>query len=142
MANINTHTPSIKDDVAAYRKGKRDFSVDRLHEIKVYLLKLKDVISDCVVYKGRVKSTEFVGCIQEEFHSDLIDYIFKIYNPQVAFVVSPSRGIVIFKKDKNSTFNLCEFVKVICNSVCINEELATGTLTENFLKFTQTLTQC
>ena len=139
----------IKDElklkVDSFRSGKRDFSVQELNDIKLFLLRFKDTLINTAFFKGEIKGNKVISCFAESYYDELFDHIIHKLSADIAIIVVLSHKKVIFKKnDKTCKINLCNLAKIISDGECENytESIACGNITKTFLNLTKTLAPC
>jgi hypothetical protein len=140
--NINS---ALKDNVKAFREGKRDFNPQELNDIKLYLLKYKDVLQTTQFFKGSLKEHTVVSCISEDYYEELFLHMLNNMAAAIAFILILSEKRIILKKNnKICNIDLCVLAKLLCDGECdeTTTDLAGGKITDKFLKFTNTLTPC
>lgn len=134
-------TTSIVDNVRDYRKGKRDFSVIDLNNIKLYLLRYKDQLEKIQFFEGKIKNFKVVSCFAEEYHDELFTHI--LNNSAIAIIIKLQTKSVIFKKnDKICNIDLPKLAKLLCDGTGLSDGTAVGKFTAKFLNFTKTLKPC
>lgn len=136
---------TLKDKVKAFREGKRDFSAQELNDIKLYLLKYKDTLQSTQFFKGSLKEHNVVSCISEDYYDELFIHMLNNMTAAIAFILILSQKKIILKRNNNiCNIDLCVLAKLLCDGECdeTTNDLASGTITEKFLKFTNTLTPC
>ena len=134
----------IRDNAKALREGKKDFTVQELSDIKLYLQKYKDCLENIQIFEGSIKDQKVCSCFAEEFESELLDFLINKKSAGISIVVILSQKTVLFKKSETCPINLCDLAKILCNGECVEEttNLAYGKLNETFLNFTKILTAC
>jgi hypothetical protein len=138
---------SLKANVRAYRSGKRDFSINELNEIKVYLLKLKELLSTTEFFEGNIKYNRVVSCFCEAqfYDEELFEHIFNRLNAAIGIIVILSEKRVLLQRNQSKcNIDLCNLAKLLCDGDCENLsiDVAAGKITEKFLKFSKTLQAC
>ncbi len=135
----------IKLKADAFRRGERNFTVEELREIKLYLQRLKDYVNSIQFYEGTLKDMKVISCFAEDFYSELHTIILDKFSASIAILVVLAEKKVLIKKDTQTCkINLCDLAKIICSGDCDEEtdSLAYGEITSTFLKFSQTLIPC
>jgi len=131
----------INENVKAYRQGKRDFSVNELNDIKLYLLKYKDQLANTQFFEGTIKDFKVVSCFAEEYHDELFSYI--LNSSAIAIIINIQTKSVLFKKnEKVCDIDLPKLASLLCDSVGQDKNIAVGKFTAKFLNFTKTLKPC
>lgn len=138
---------ALKANVKAFRSGKRDFSTVELNEIKIHLLKFKELLSETVFFEGKVKDLKVVSCFSEQFqfYDELSEYMFNKLNASISLIVILSeRKVFLYRNQANCNIDICNLAKLLCDGECedLSTDIATGKITEKFLKFTKTLQAC
>ena len=145
MNSLYSADSSLKANVRAYRSGKRDFSINELNEIKVYLLKLKELISITEFFEGSIKDFKVISCFSEQSYDELFEHIFNRLNAAIGIIVILSEKKVLLQRNQSKcNIDLCNLAKLLCDGDCENlsVDVASGKLTEKFLKFSKTLQIC
>ena len=145
MAEKNNNDTNLKAKVSQYRNGKRDFSVSELNDIKLYLLTLRDRLSNTAFFKGLIKDNTVVSCFGDAQYEELFDYMFEKRQAAIGIIVIIAEQRVLIKKNELlCSIDICTLAKLLCDGDCIkqNTNFAVGSLTEKFIKFTKTLNQC
>ena len=145
MAEQNINDNNLKTKVCQYRNGKRDFSISELNDIKLYLLTLKDRLTNTAFFKGVIKDNDVVSCFGDAQYDELFDYMFKKHQAAIGIIVIINEQRVLIRKNESiCSIDICTLARLLCDGDCIkqNTNLAIGSLTEKFIKFTKTLNQC
>ena len=145
MENSILNNNNLRLNVKSYREGKRDFSIQELNDIKLYLLKYKDVLEHTQFFEGEIKGNKVISCFATDFHTELFNYMSSKLSSAISIIVEIENRKIIFQKNENiCSINLCELARILCDGECTNKEqnIAQGSLTEKFLKFTKTLIPC
>lgn len=145
MENSILQTTELCNNVKLYREGKRDFSAQDLNDIKLYLLKYKDVLEGTEFFQGELKGNRVVSCFGSSFHKELLDYMINKLSASISIIVEiESRKIFFQKNEKTCSVDICELAKILCDGTCLDNDrkIAQGSLTNNFLKFTKKLIPC
>lgn len=135
----------LKSKIKAYREGRRDFNVEELNEIKLYISKYKDTIENTIFYTGNIKDYKVVSCFAEDFYEELHSRMINNYNADIAIIVILSEKNIFYKKNNNTCkIDLCKLAEILSDGECdeSSTDLATGKLTHNFLNLTKTFIQC
>jgi hypothetical protein len=136
---------NLKGNVTAFRQGKRDFNVQELNDIKLYLLKCKDHLENATFYEGSLLKYKVLSCFAEDFQDELLDHMLVRMNAAISIVVLLKDKKVVLKSNKDiCNINLCKIATVLCDSACIESEdsVIEGKITQKFLKFTTQLKPC
>jgi len=144
-SNNRDNNSRLKRNLALYKSGKTDFTTEELSELKIYLLKLKDIVSTTEFFEGSLKSYKIVSCFAEDLFTELQDYMLKKFNADIAITVIIKERKILFKCDKERCkIDLCTLAKLLCDGNCIDETgaVAEGNITDKFLNLTKTFKQC
>lgn len=144
-ANTKDNDYRLKRNLALYKGGKTDFTTEELYELKLYILKLKDLISTTEFYEGSLKSYKIVSCFADDLFTELQDYMLKKYNGDVAIIVFIKERKVILKSDvERCKIDICTLAKLLCDGSCTDatNSIAEGRITDKFLNFTKTFKIC
>lgn len=135
----------LKENVREFRSGKRDFSVSELNDIKLYLLKYKDILNDIVFYEGTLKDYKVISCFSDSYYEELFDHIFTKREAAIGIiVVLAEKKILLQRNDRICKIDLCALAKLLCDGDCVDlsANIAEGKITDKFLKFSKTLQAC
>lgn len=146
MNSLHSTNNILKANVHAYRAGKRDFSISELNEIKVYLLKLKELLATTVFFEGCIKDHKVISCFCETTsHDELFAHMFNKLEAAIGLVVILSEKKVLLQRNQSKcSIDLCSLAKLLCDGDCedLSVDIAAGKITEKFLKFSKTLQAC
>lgn len=147
MKIFNYYTSNkLKSNIKDYRNGRRDFSVEELNEIKLYILKYKDVIESTSFFTGLIKEYKVVSCFAEtNFYEELHSRMINNYGADIAIIVILSEKRIIFRKNsKTCNIDLCKLAQILSDGECdeSSNELAAGKLTDNFINLTKKFIKC
>lgn len=147
MKIFNYYTNNkLKSDIKDYRSGKRDFSIQELNEIKLYISKYKDVIDNTSFFTGLIKEYKVVSCFAEaNFYEELHSRMINNYGADIAIIVILSERRILFKKNNNTCkIDLCKLAQILSDGECdeSSDDLAAGKLTDNFINLTKKFIQC
>ena len=135
----------LKANIESFKKGKKDFTVEELNDIKLYLLKYKDALENTQFFEGNLKDNKVVSCFAEEFYDEILSHMLGKYSAAIAIAVVLSEKKILLKSNsKLCAINLCNLAKLLCDGDCINSstDIAEGKITEKFLNLTKTFRQC
>jgi hypothetical protein len=135
----------LKANIESFKKGKKDFSVQELNDIKLYLLKYKDALESTQFFEGNLKDNRVVSCFAEGFYDEILSHMLNKLNAAIAIVVVLTEKKILLKSNNNvCAINLCNLAKLLCDGDCINSstDTAEGKITEKFLNLTKTFRQC
>lgn len=135
----------LKSNLQSYREGCRDFSVQELNDIKLYISKYKECVDNTKFFTGNIKEFKVVSCLAESFFEELLSRMINNYAADIAIIVVASEKKVIYKKNsKTCKIDLCRLAYILSDGECDESsvELAGGNLTDNFIKLTKTFIQC
>lgn len=135
----------LKHLLTLYKSDSTQLTTDELSELKLYLLKYKDVISTTEFFEGSLKNYKIVSCFAEDLFNELQDHMLKKYNADIAIIVILKERKILFKCDKERcTLDLCTLAKLLCDGDCVDNtgSIAEGNLTEKFLNLTKTFKLC
>lgn len=134
----------LRQGAEALRQGKKDFSIQELSDIKLYLQQYKDCLETTLFFEGKLKGQHVYSCFAESFESELLEYMINKKKAAISIVVILSQKTVLFMCSKECSINLCDLAKILCDGECIESttSLAYGKLNETFLNFTKILTPC
>ena len=135
----------VKNNLALYKSDKGNLTTEELGEIKLYLLKYKDIVSTTEFFEGALKDYKIVSCFAEDLFPELQDYMLKKYNASIAIIVIIEERKILFKcNEERCKLDLCAFAKLLCDGGCIDATgtVAEGTITDKFLTLTKTFKQC
>lgn len=144
-SNTRDNNSKLKRNIALYKSGKTDFNADELYELKIYLLKYKDIISTTEFFEGSLKNYKLVSCFAEDYFDELQDYMLKKYNADIAITVVIKERKILFKCNKERCkIDLCTLAKLLCDGDCVDDTgtVAEGNITDKFLNLTKTFRQC
>ncbi len=142
MKNFDSYADELKNNIKAYRNGRRDFTIEELNRIKFYLLEYKDVLANTIFFKGTVKETNIISCFAEKFYEEFFSHMLEKLSADAAIIVNITANKVLFKKNEtNTTVDICKLVKLLCDGECYKDKqhVAYGSITDNFVKFTKLL---
>ncbi len=147
MNSSYSHVNStLRHNVKAFRAGKRDFSVEELNNIKIYLLKFKEALSQTEFFEGILKEYKVISCFSESIYCDeLFEHMCNKLNAAICIIVTlADKKVLLLRNHKICTIDLCTLAKLLCDGECENlsVDIAAGKVTEKFLKFTKTLQAC
>lgn len=146
MKKIDYYTNNkLKTNIKEYRAGKRDFSIEDLNDIKLYISKYKDVLENSIFYNGVIKDYSVVSCFAESFYEELHSRMINNYSADIAIIVNITEKKIFFKKNNNTCkIDLCKLSHILCNGNCIESstDIAEGELTDNFINLTKKFTPC
>lgn len=135
----------LRDNIKAYRNGKRDFNSKELNDIKLYASRYKDLIDNIKYFSGSVKNYKTISCFAEDFFEELHDRMINAMGADIAIIAILSTKEVLLKKNnKTCNIDICKLSQIICDGVCIesNENIAIGKFTNNFINLTKKFIQC
>lgn len=135
----------LKSNIKDYRSGKRDFSVEELNEIKLYISKYKDVINNTNFFAGAIKEFKVVSCFAEGFYEELHSRMINNYGADIAIIVILTERRILFKKNnKTCKIDLCKLAQILSDGECdeSTDDLAAGKMTDNFINLTKKFIQC
>jgi len=135
----------LKSNIKAYREGRRDFSVEELNDIKLYISKYKDCIDNTKFFTGSIKEYKVVSCFAESFFEELLSRMISNYTADIAIIVILTEKRIIFRKNsKTCKIDLCKLAQILSDGECdeSSTELAGGKLTDNFINLTKKFIQC
>lgn len=135
----------IKANLELYRKGKTDFSIEELNDLKIHLLKYKDTLQTTQFFEGALKEYKIVSCFAEQFHDELQDHMINKYGAAIVIVVVlKDKKILLKKNPKTCSLDLCALAKLLSDGGCIDStaNVAEGNITEKFLNLTKTFKPC
>lgn len=142
-SHLNT---TLKQNVRAFRAGKRDFSIEELNNIKIYLLRYKETLSQTEFFQGTLKEYKVISCFTEStFYDELFEYMCNKLSAGICIIVVLSeKKVLLLRNNKICSIDLCTLAKLLCDGDCENlsVDIAAGKITEKFLKFTKTLQAC
>lgn len=144
-SNTRDNNNKLKRNIALYKSGKTDFTAEELYELKIYLLKYKDILSTTEFFEGSLKNYKIVSCFAEDYFDELQDYMIKKYNAHIAITVIIKERKILFKCNKEQCkIDLCTLAKLLCDGDCVDETgtVAEGNITDKFLNLTKTFKQC
>lgn len=137
---------TLRSNVSAFRSGKRDFSVKELNEIKVYLLRLKEVISNTDFFEGNIKDNKVISCFSEtSYNRELFEHMFNKLDAAIGIIVILTEKRILLQCNQSKcNIDLCNLAKLLCDGDCedLSVDTAIGKITEKFLKFSKTLQAC
>ena len=147
MKIFNYYTSNkLKSNIKDYRNGRRDFSVEELNEIKLYIFKYKDVIENTSFFTGLIKEYKVVSCFAEtNFYEELNSRMINNYGADIAIIVILSEKRIIFRKNsKTCDIDLCKLAQILSYGECdeSSNELDAGKLTDNFINLTKKFIKC
>lgn len=145
MKILDIYCNKLSNNVREYKQGVRTFNSQELNDIKLYLLKYKDLLESIQFYEGEIKNYKVVSCFAENFYEELFNYMFNKHAAGIAVIVVLTEKAVLLKKnDSVCKIDLCLLAELLCDGDCIKEieGLAGGKITEKFLKFTTKLHPC
>jgi len=143
--NNRDNNTRVKRNLSLYKGGKTDFTTEELGEIKLYLLKYKDIVSTTEFFEGSLKNYKLISCFAEDLFTELQDYMLKKYNADIAITVSIKERKIAFKSDKERCkIDLCTLAKLLCDGDCVDATgtVAEGNITDKFLNLTKTFKPC
>lgn len=143
--NSRDNNNRIRRNLALYKSGKANLTTEELGEIKLYLLKYKDIVSTTEFFEGALKNYKIISCFAEDLFTELQDYMLRKFNADIAITVVIKERKIIFKCDKERCkIDLCALAKLLCDGNCVDEKgaVAEGTITDKFLNLTKTFKQC
>lgn len=134
----------LKQNARAFRRGKRDFTVRELSDIKLYLLRYKDCLDNTQFYEGTLKNFKVVSCFTDNFHEELLEFMIDKRDAAISIIVMLADKKVLFMKSQNCSINLCDLAKILCDGECedTTTSIAGGELNSTFMNFTKILTPC
>lgn len=135
----------IKRNIELYKSGKSNLTAKELYELKIYLLKFKDIVSTTEFFVGLLKDYRIVSCFAEDFYFELQDYMIKKYKADIAVtVIIKDRKIFLKSNKERCKVDLCILAKLLCGGACIDESgsIAEGNITEKFLTLTKSFKPC
>lgn len=135
----------LKSNIKDYRSGKRNFSVEELNEIKLYISKYKDVIDNTNFFAGAIKEFKVVSCFAESFYEELHSRMINNYGADIAIIVILTERRILFKKNnKTCKIDLCKLAQILSDGECdeSTDDLAAGKMTDNFINLTKKFIQC
>ncbi len=135
----------LKSNIKDYRSGKRDFSVEELNEIKLYISKYKDVIDNTNFFAGTIKEYKVVSCFAEGFYEELHSRMINNYGADIAIIVILTERRIIFKKNNiTCKIDLCKLAQILSDGECdeSTDVLAAGKLTDSFINLTKKFIKC
>lgn len=143
--NSRDNNIKVKRNLALYKSGKANLTTEELGELKLYLLKYKDIISTTEFFEGSLKDYKIVSCFAEDLFPELQNHMLQKLNADIAIVVIIKERKILFKCDKERCkIDLCTLAKLLCDGDCVDEagSLAEGNITDKFLNLTKTFKQC
>jgi len=135
----------LKSNIQAYREGRRDFSVEELNDIKLYISRYKDTIDNTNFFTGSIKEYKVVSCFAEDFYEELHSRMIKNFGADIAIIVILTERRIIFKKNnKSCKLDLCKLAHILSDGECDESsvDLAAGKMTDNFINLTKKFIQC
>lgn len=145
MKIFDYYNNKLKSNIKDYRSGKRDFSVEELNEIKLYISKYKDVIDNTNFFAGDIKEFKVVSCFAEGFYEELHSRMINNYGADIAIIVILTERRILFKKNnKTCKIDLCKLAQILSDGECdeSTDDLAAGKMTDNFINLTKKFIQC
>lgn len=145
MKNLHFDTTKpLREKAKALREGKKDFTIQELSEIKLYLQQYKDCLENVQIFEGEIKGQKVCSCFAENYEYELLSFLISKRKAAISIIVILSQQTVLFMKSETCELNLCELAKILCNGACIEAttNLAYGELNETFINFTKILTPC
>lgn len=136
---------NLKSKINSYRKGEKDFSVQELNEIKLYISKYKDIIDSTKFFAGSIKEYKVVSCFAEDFYEELHSRMINTLGADIAIIVILTEKRILFKKNpKTCEIDLCKLAKILSDGECDESttDLAAGKLTDNFINLTKKFIEC
>jgi len=134
--------PKAEKFIENFSEGIRDFNVYELNSIKLYFNKLKDELNNTQYFCGTVKGYKVVSCFANFAINEVAHTVLKKFDADIAIIVISKANAVSFRKNGNRcSIDLSSLAEKLCDGGG-HEYAAGGTITDNFLKFTQTLTLC
>lgn len=136
---------NLKSKISAYRKGERDFSVQELNDIKLYISKYKDTIDNTKFFAGSIKEYKVVSCFAEDFYEELHSRMINTLGADIAIIVVIAEKQILFKKNsKTCDIDLCKLAQILSDGECDESttDLAAGKLTDNFINLTKKFIEC
>jgi oligoribonuclease NrnB/cAMP/cGMP phosphodiesterase (DHH superfamily) len=136
------NNPKVNNFIDRFERGYDEFSVLEKNAIKLYFKKYKESITSSDFYMGLIKDYRVVSCFSEHAIDEVLRYSLKKFTADIAIVVNPTARLVFFAKNKDTcTLKVDKLAIKLCEGAG-HESFATGKLTESFLAFTKSLTQC
>lgn len=136
---------NLKSKISAYRKGERDFNVQELNDIKLYISRYKDTIDHTKIFVGSIKEFKVVSCFAEDFYEELHSRMINTYGADIAIIVILTEKRILFKKNsKTCDIDLCKLAQILSDGECDESttDLAAGKLTDNFINLTKKFIEC
>jgi hypothetical protein len=136
---------NLKSKISAYRKGERDFSVQELNDIKLYISKYKDIIDNTKFFTGSIKEYKVVSCFAEDFYEEIHSRMINTLGADIAIIVVIAEKLILFRKNpKTCDIDLCKLAQILSDGECDESttDLAAGKLTDNFINLTKKFIEC
>jgi len=136
---------NLKSKISAYRKGERDFNVQELNDIKLYISRYKDTIDHTKFFVGSIKEFKVVSCFAEDFYEELHSRMINTYGADIAIIVILTEKRILFKKNtKTCDIDLCKLAQILSDGECdeTTTDLAAGKLTDNFINLSKKFIEC
>jgi hypothetical protein len=115
--------------------GFDGFTDEELIIIKRYIKRLSNVYKNIEIYKHESASKVYICTVPDmTFKHELLDLLFKKYDPNIIFLVDYTDGLISARKSKSCNVDMSGFCKNIINgrSLC---QCAGGKYTEKFTSF-------
>jgi hypothetical protein len=115
--------------------GFDGFTDEELPIIRSYIKRLSNVYKNIEVYKHESASKVYICTVPDmTFKHELLDLLFKKYDPNIIFLVDYADGLISARKSKSCDINMNDFCGNIIEgrSLC---QCAGGKYTEKFLEF-------
>jgi hypothetical protein len=133
--------PKVQRFIDRYNNGFDEFNISEKNAIKLYLNKLREVLTNSTFFTGLIKDNKIVSCFADYAINEVANYAMKKTGAELSIVVNLEAKTVFLKRGKNSNININILAEKICNGSG-REDIAVGTITNTFLSFSKTLCQC
>jgi oligoribonuclease NrnB/cAMP/cGMP phosphodiesterase (DHH superfamily) len=134
--------PKVDKFIESFSDGIREFNVYELNAISLFFKKYKQVIQDAEFFQGTLKGYKVVSCVAHFAINEVASYALRKYNADIAIIVILDAKAVSFRKSSSGCdIKLNKLAEILCDGGG-HEYASGGKLTDNFLKFIQTLTPC
>jgi oligoribonuclease NrnB/cAMP/cGMP phosphodiesterase (DHH superfamily) len=134
------NTPRVQNFIKNFAGGIREFNLYELNSIKLIFNKLKETITNLQFFFGVIKDQKVVSCYCSSGSiNEIAHYALKKTKSDIAIVVNLDTKAVSFRKTKKCPVDLSKIAEILCDGGG-HPYAAGGKITQNFLKFTKTLT--
>lgn len=121
-----------------FQTGFNGFSKQQQMALAVHASKVKNILNDLKLYKGKINQHKCIATFCNTCHSEVSQHLFATTDADILMLVNVERETVSFRRSKTCTADVSLLAQKLCEGGG-HEQAAGGKLTQTFINFTQTL---